>query len=252
MPLGNAHPCYDGSRPVTRPVRVRHECYMDILIVEDDQSVARFLERAVTEAGYGACVTGDGLHALELALRQDFDLILLDVMLPGLDGFQVCRRIRAARIAVSILIITARDTLDDKIAGLDSGADDYIVKPFQLGELLARVRALNRRATSPMPILHVADLTLDPASRKATRGGRTIALSATEYALLECLMRHAGRVLPRKTILEHVWQYDFDGRDNVLDVYIGYLRNKIDRGYDTALVQTIRGVGFRLGNPNAL
>lgn len=219
---------------------------MKILIVEDDDSVARFLEQAAREAGYSTQVSGDGCAALELARSQDFDLILLDVMLPGMDGFSVCRHLREARIGTPILLITARDALQDKIEGLDSGADDYIVKPFHLEELLARMRALLRRRASAPAVLEIGDLTLDPASRKAARAGKPIILSATEYALLEYLMRNAGRVLTRSMILEHVWQYDFDGNDNVLDVYISYLRGKIDKGHAQTLIHTVRGVGYQI------
>ena len=219
---------------------------MNVLIVEDDESVARFLKQAVTEAGYVAQVVGEGAAALNLALTGSFDLILLDVMLPGLDGYTICRRLRKEKINTPILILTARDTLEDKIEGLDSGADDYIVKPFQMAELLARVRALLRRSSFSPAMLRVADLTLDLASRQATRAGKTISRSATEYALLEYLMRNAGRVLTRPMILDHVWQYDFDGNDNVLDVYISYLRSKIDKGFAPQLIHTVRGVGFRM------
>lgn len=219
---------------------------MNVLIVEDDKSVARFLNQALTEAGYTTQVVEDGETALLLAKTSAFDLILLDVMLPRKDGFTVCKELRGAAILTPILIITAKDTLEDKIEGLDSGADDYIVKPCQVGELLARVRALLRRGSSNPPVLHVADLTLDPATRKVCRQGRTIHLSMTEYALLEYLMRNAGRVVTRLMILEHVWQYDFEGNDNVLDVYISYLRNKIDKGYSRPLIHTVRGVGYRL------
>ena len=221
---------------------------MNVLIVEDDPSVARFLQQATSEAGYAAQVEGDGLRALHMAQSQTFDLLLLDVMLPGLDGIEVCRRLRAAQVASLILIITARDATEDKVAGLDAGADDYLSKPFKVAELLARMRALLRRGTSPSPtVLQVADLTLDPALRVAQRGGKTIALSATEYSLLEYLMRHPNRVLPRSMILDHVWQYDFGGTDNVLDVYIMYLRNKIDKNHAPRLIHTVRGVGFRMG-----
>ncbi|HZP84371.1 MAG TPA: response regulator transcription factor [Chthonomonadaceae bacterium] len=219
---------------------------MRVLIVEDDASVARFLTQATDEAGYATQAIGDGLTALAKAMTDAFDLILLDVMLPGLDGFTICRRLRAAKVTTPILIITAKDTLEDKIEGLDSGADDYVVKPFQIGELLARARALLRRSASWPTALRVADLTLDPQTRQATRAGKAIRLSATEYALLEYLMRHAGRVLTRAMLLEHVWQYDFNGNDNVLDVYISYLRSKIDRGRNPALIRTVRGVGFRM------
>ncbi|CEK20654.1 response regulator with CheY-like receiver domain and winged-helix DNA-binding domain [Chthonomonas calidirosea] len=219
---------------------------MNILIVEDDKSVARFLQQALTEAGYTTQVVEDGETALHLAVSIAFDLILLDVMLPRKDGFTLCKELRAASVTTPILIITARDTLEDKIEGLDSGADDYIVKPCQIGELLARVRALLRRGTSSPPVLRVADLTLDPATRKVCRQGKTIHLSMTEFALLEYLMRNAGRVVTRLMILEHVWQYDFEGNDNVLDVYISYLRSKIDRGFARPLIHTVRGVGYRL------
>jgi DNA-binding response OmpR family regulator len=220
---------------------------VNVLIVEDDESVARFLKQATTEAGYAAQVITDGDEALEVALTHAFDLILLDVMLPGLDGYSLCRKLRAAAVRTPILIITAKDTLADKVEGLDSGADDYLVKPFQIAELLARARALLRRGGSSPTVLRVGDLTLDPATRQAGRAGKLISLSATEYVLLEYLMRNTGRVLTRSMILEHVWQYDFGGNDNVLDVYISYLRGKIDRGHAQPLIHTVRGVGFRLG-----
>ena len=194
----------------------------NVLIVEDDESVARFLEQAVTEAGYSAESCADGILASEKAETQGYDLILLDIMLPGRNGFEVCRHLRAMSVATPILLITAKDTLEDKIEGLDSGADDYIVKPFQIGELLARMRALLRRGAAMPAVLRIGDLTLDPATRKATRGGKQIFLSSTEYTLLEYFMRNAGKVLPRAQILEHVWNYQFEGRDNVLEVYISY------------------------------
>lgn len=219
---------------------------MNVLIVEDDESVARFLRQAASEAGYTTQLVSDGAIGLEAAKTQAFDLILLDVMLPGLDGFSVCRQLREERIETPILILTARDTLNDKVEGLDSGADDYIVKPFQVSELLARMRALLRRINrSPAP-LRVDDLTLDPATRQANRAGKIIFLSSTEYTLLEYLMRNVGRVLTRSAILEQVWQYDFGGNDNVLDVYISYLRSKIDKGFKHPLITTVRGVGFRM------
>jgi DNA-binding response OmpR family regulator len=219
---------------------------MNVLIVEDDRSVARFLKQAMIESGYAPQVAHDGDSALALATDSAFDLILLDVMLPRLSGFEVCRQLRAARIATPILMITARDALEDKIQGLDSGADDYVVKPFQVAELLARARALLRRGTTAPAPLSVGDLSLDPATRGARRGQRAIALSATEYSLLEYLMRHANRLVTRSMILDHVWQYDFDGNDNVVDVYISYLRRKIDKGELTPLIHTVRGSGFRL------
>lgn len=223
---------------------------MNVLIVEDDKSVARFLKQAVSEAGYTVELRSDGLEAVYTAKSVSFDMILLDVMLPGLDGFEVCRQLRASDVMTPILIITARDTLEDKLAGLDGGADDYIVKPFQVAELLARIRALLRRGTTASTVLKVADLTLDPATRQVRRGEGLIALSGTEYALLEYLMRNAGRVLTRCMILDHVWEYDFEGNDNVLDVYISYLRRKIDKGNVRSLIHTIRGVGFQMGGPD--
>jgi DNA-binding response OmpR family regulator len=219
-----------------------------LLIVEDDDSVARFLAQATREAGYDVEAVSDGIEGLRRGATGAFDLLLLDVMLPGLDGLEVCRRLRATQMRVPILIITARDTLEDKLAGLDGGADDYLVKPFHVAELLARVRALLRRAEPAGHVLQVADLRLDPALRQARRGDKTTSLSATEYVLLEYLMRHAGQVLPRAAILEHVWQYDFGGNDNVLDVYVSYLRRKLDRGHAPRLIHTVRGVGFRMGD----
>ncbi|HEY3413146.1 MAG TPA: response regulator transcription factor [Armatimonadota bacterium] len=220
-----------------------------MLIVEDNPSVARFLEQAVREAGYASFVVHNGLAAVGLANAEEFDLVLLDVMLPGLDGFSVCKQLRANGVGIPILILTAKDTTEDKIEGLDSGADDYIVKPFHVGELLARMRALLRRGVSSPALLTVGDLTLDPATRQAARGGRDIRLSATEYALLEYLMRNAGRVLTRSMILQHVWQYDFAGTDNVLEVYISYLRRKIDKGHAVPLIHTVRGTGYRIEAP---
>lgn len=220
---------------------------MNVLLAEDDAAAVRFLCQALQEAGYQIDVATDGVQALSLALNGDYSIILLDVMLPGMDGFDVCRHIRAEGNATHILLLTARDALEDKIQGLDSGADDYIVKPFRVAELLARMRAMLRRVTAPPTTLRLADLTLDPAAHTATRGGKLIPLSATESALLEFLMRNKGRVLTRAMILDHVWQYDFEGNDNVLDVYIGYLRKKIDRDFSPPLIHTIRGTGFRAG-----
>ena len=222
---------------------------MKLLIVEDDPGLVKVLTKAMRETGYSPQSISDGAEALSRLRVETFDLILLDVMLPSLDGLSVCRQARVAGIQTPILMLTARDTTKDKVAGLDAGADDYIVKPFVLAELLARVRALQRRSVSVAPaILKVSDLTLDPATRNAQRGNRSIHLSATEYALLEYLMRNAGRVLTRSLILEHVWQYDFNGNDNVLDVYVRYLRNKIDRDEAYPLLHTVRGVGFVLSD----
>jgi DNA-binding response OmpR family regulator len=220
---------------------------MKVLIVEDDASVARFLNQAMCEAGYATQAADSGAVALELATQGEFDLILLDVMLPVVNGFEICKRVRSRGVRTPILMLTARDTLNDKIEGLDAGADDYIVKPFNVAELLARARAMLRRGMPSPALLKVADLTLDPATRQAQRGGKAINLSSTEYALLEYLMRHAGQVLTRSMILDHVWQYDFEGNDNVLEVYISYLRRKIDKGQPKPLIHTVRGAGYSLG-----
>ncbi len=225
---------------------------MLILIVEDDDSVARFLKQAIEEAGYLTQTEWEGEQALRVALNSPFDLILLDVMLPGLDGFSICRQLRAAKNFSPILIITAKDTLTDKIAGLDAGADDYLVKPFQMGELLARIRALLRRrkTSNSDSVISIEGLTLDASARKATKEGKPLLLSTTEFSLLEFLMRNSGKPLSRLSILQHVWEYDFEGKDNVLDVYISYLRNKIDRGRTTSLIKTIRGTGYQFEETN--
>jgi DNA-binding response OmpR family regulator len=209
------------------------------------------LKQATEEAGYKPRLVDDGFVALEQAKETDLDLLLLDVMVPRLNGFEICRRLRAEGVITPILLITARDTLEDKVKGLDAGADDYIVKPFELAELLARIRALLRRGIPSGGTLKVADLVLDTQSRQVTRGGTTVSLSATEFSLLEYLMRNAGRVLTRAMIVDHVWQYDFDGNDNVLDVYISYLRKKIDRGSEMPIIQTVRGVGYRVADNRA-
>lgn len=217
---------------------------MRVLIVEDDPSVARFIKQALSEAGYVATLADDGVSGLRLGLAESFELILLDVMLDEMDGFDVCRRLREGGVRSPIMMLTAKDLVDDKVRGLDSGADDYLVKPFQVAELLARIRALLRRPGGGSPVLRVGDLELDPATRQVSRGDRTIDLSGTEYSLLEYLMRNAGRTLTRSMILQHVWRYDFEGNDKVLDVYVSYLRKKIDEG--PSLIQTVRGVGYRM------
>lgn len=219
----------------------------NILIAEDDESVARFLTQTLAEEGYQVTHAADGLKAFEQAKRGIYDLILLDLMMPVLDGLTICEKLREAHIMTPILIITAKDALEDKISGLDRGADDYIIKPFEIAELTARIRALLRRSHASPGVLSVGDLTLDPISRRARRGERIIPLSATEYTLLEYLMRNAGRVVQRNAIVEHVWQFDFKGNDNVLDVYISYLRGKVDKGYPSPLIHTVRGVGYILG-----
>ena len=218
---------------------------MKILIVEDDESVSGFIRQALTEAGYAARVAEDGISGLAQGKAGQFEVILLDVMLDGMNGFEVCRGLRAAGVATPILMLTAKDLIEDKVRGLDSGADDYLVKPFNVAELLARVRALLRRPGGGPANLKVADLILDPAARQVSRKGKNIFLSATEYSLLEYLMRNEGRTLTRMMILQHVWQYDFEGNDKVLDVYISYLRRKID-DEERSLIRTVRGVGYRM------
>lgn len=216
-----------------------------ILIVEDDAGVSSYLLAALREAGYQVDHCADGPSSLGQA--PAYDLLLLDVMLPGLDGLEVCRQLRGQGHSTPILLITARDRLEDKVAGLDAGADDYLIKPFQLAELLARVRALLRRTPrSELTLFQVADLELDPATRQVRRNNRNLRLSSTEFALLEVLMRNRGRVMTRATLLEQVWDYDFAGQDNVLEVYISYLRGKIDKGEAVKLIHTVRGVGYRL------
>lgn len=220
---------------------------MTILIVEDDAGVIRYLRQALTEAGYDTEVVQDGQLAYQRASTGLFDLILLDIMLPNLGGLAICRRLRSTGFTTPILMITAKDTIEDKIEGLDSGADDYLIKPFNMAELLARTRALLRRQPAASPsLLQVGDLLLDTTSRQAFRAGKPVSLSGTEFILLEVLMRHAGQTLPRTTILDYVWQYDFDGHDNILDVYISYLRRKIDRSSEPSLIQTVRGIGYKL------
>jgi DNA-binding response OmpR family regulator len=212
---------------------------MRILLVEDDKKVASFIRKGLEEEGYAVDVAADGEAGLFMGLDRLHDLIILDVMLPKKPGFQVLRELRQAKVATPVLMLTARDTVEDKVQGLDAGADDYLTKPFVFAELLARVRALlRRRAEARSPRLQVADLLLDPATRSVTRDG--------EFALLEYLMRNAGRVLTRTAITEHVWDYDFDSGTNVIDVYVNYLRKKIDAGHEPKLLHTVRGAGYVL------
>ncbi len=220
---------------------------MRILVVEDEAKVASFIKQALEEEGHAVDTAEDGEAGLAYARGTEYDLLVLDWLLPKRDGLSVCRAVREAGLTMPVIMLTARDGVDDRIAGLDGGADDYLVKPFALGELLARVRALLRRgAPGAPPVLRVGDLSLEPATRHVLRGPRPIHLSAKEYALLDYLMRHAGRTVSRTMITEHVWDFDFDSGTNVVDVYINYLRNKIDRGTDRKLIHTVRGVGYRL------
>ena len=225
---------------------VKHKC-MRILVIEDESKVASLVRRALEEEGHSVQVALNGEEGLDLALTTQPDLIILDWLLPGQDGLTICQAIRASGSHTPILMLTARDAVEHRVAGLDSGADDYLTKPFALGELLARVRALFRRGVLPQaPVLTIGDLVLDPATRSVRRGELEIDLSAREFSLLDHLMRNAGRTLTRSMIAERVWGYEFDSGTNVVDVYINYLRNKIDRGHAQKLIHTTRGVGYRL------
>jgi len=221
-----------------------------LLVVEDDHDLARALSLELEHAGYTVRVVGDGPTALQAGLEWRPELVLLDLRLPTLDGLEVCRRLRAETRA-PILIVTARDAVQDRVAGLDAGADDYLVKPFSLEELMARVRAALRRARmrEEGQELQAGDLILDAAARTVTRGGEKIVLTRREFDLLECLLRHSGQVLGRDTLLQQVWGYDFLGGSNVVDVYVRYLRRKIERDDRPALIETVRGVGYALRPP---
>jgi len=219
---------------------------MRILVVEDDRKVARFVRQGLCEEGHAVEIAKDGPEALDFVFTEPaYDLIVLDVMLPGEDGFGVLKVLRSRKLAVPVLMLTARDSITDKVAGLDLGADDYLTKPFAFEEFLARVRALlRRRDTDRAPVLRLDDLTVDPATRKVARGERRIELTARQYALLEYFLRNAGRVLTRQMIAQHVWGLDFDAESNVIDVYVGYLRRKIERDRERRLLHTVRGAGY--------
>ena len=220
---------------------------MRILIAEDELKMAGLLSRGLTEEGHAIDVerTGDG--ALRMARAVEYDAVVLDLMLPGLDGVEVCRRLREAGVWTPVLMLTARDGVEDRVAGLDAGADDYLVKPFSFAELLARLRALVRRGATERPsTLEVDDLRLDPATRQAWRDGTEIQLSGKEFALLETFMRRPGQVLSRYQLLEHAWDYAYENRSNVVDVYVRYLRDKIDRPFGRDSLETVRGVGYRM------
>ena len=220
---------------------------MRVLIVEDELKMASLVRRGLTEEGYAADVAATGDDALWMAEAHPYDAIVLDVMLPGLDGFETCRRLRQAGVWAPVLMLTARDAVDDRVAGLDAGADDYLTKPFSFAELLARLRALVRRGSVERPAeLAVGDLRLDPASRRVWRGDREIRLSPKEFALLEAFMRRPGQVLSRLRLLEHAWDFAYENRSNVVDVYVRYLREKVDRPFGAGSLETVRGVGYRL------
>ena len=220
---------------------------MRLLVVEDEKKVASFIKQGLEEEGYAVDVALDGEKGLEMALDRVHDLIILDISLPKRDGLQVLKKLRQQRVNIPVLILTVRATIEDKILGLDAGADDYLTKPFAFQELVARVRALLRRRAEAEPaLLQVADLILDPARRVVSRGGEKIELTAKEFALLEYFMRNPGRVLTRTLMIEHVWNYDFDTMTNIIDVYVAYLRKKIDSGREPKLIHTVRGVGYVL------
>jgi DNA-binding response OmpR family regulator len=220
---------------------------MRILVVEDDAKVANFIQSGLEQEGCAVDVMPDGAQAAAQARAIDYDAVVLDLMLPGRSGFQVLREIRSRKPSLPVLILTARDSVDDRVAGLDAGADDYMTKPFALAELSARLRALLRRGAPRENVLRVGDLHVDVLARTVRRAGKPIDLKPKEYALLEYLMRHAGRPLPKSIIIEHVWDIHFDSVSNVVEVHINALRNKVDRGFAAPLIHTVRGVGYMLG-----
>lgn len=231
-------------------VEVDKTIYMRILVVDDDRAVRESLRRSLTFNGYTVDTAGDGIEALEKIVAERPDVAILDVMMPRLDGLEVCRRLRSTGDDLPILVLTARDTVSERVSGLDAGADDYLPKPFALEELLARLRALLRRAApeedADSEALTFADLSLDPVTRDVSRGERQISLTRTEFALLEMLMANPRRVLSRSRILEEVWGYDFPTSGNALEVYVGYLRRKTEADGESRLIHTVRGVGYVL------
>jgi two-component system OmpR family response regulator len=220
---------------------------MRVLLVEDDSKLAALVRRGLTENGSVADVASRGEEALWMARAHEYDAIVLDVMLPGLDGFETCTELRAAGVWAPVLMLTARDAVEDRVAGLDAGADDYLTKPFSLAELRARLRALVRRGSAERPtVLEVGDLRLDPATQQVWRGDTELRLSSKEYALFELFMRRPGQVLSRFELLEHGWDIGYDNRSNVITVYIRYLREKIDRPFGRHALETVHGAGYRL------
>ena len=220
---------------------------MRILVVEDELKMAALLRRGLAEEGHAVDVARTGDDGVWMAQAAEYDAIVLDLMLPGLDGVSVCRRWRENGVWVPVLMLTARDAIEDRVAGLDAGADDYLQKPFSFVELLARLRALARRGAPERPlVLEVGDLRLDPASRQVWRAESEIGLSAKEFALLEAFMRRPGNVLSRLQLLEHAWDYAYEARSNVVDVYVRYLREKVDRPFGRRSLETVRGAGYRL------
>jgi DNA-binding response OmpR family regulator len=224
---------------------------MRLLIVEDEKKVASFIKKGLQQEGYAADTVHDGNEAILQATAFDYDLIVLDLMLPGQSGLEVLRKIRAKKPKLPVLVLTAKGTLEDKVAGLDSGADDYLIKPFAFAELYARIRALLRRGIQEHTKLRIADLELDTATRQVRRAGQPIDLKLKEYGLLEFLLRNAHRPVTRTMIVEHVWDIHFDTVSNVVDVHINSLRNKIDKGFAKPLIHTVRGVGYLLTDRDA-
>ena len=223
---------------------------MRLLVVEDEQKVARFVTQGLEEEGYAVDVATDGETGLSMALDHVHDLIILDIQLPKKDGLQVIQELRRASVQTPVLLLTVRAAIEDKVLGLDAGADDYLTKPFAFQELVARIRALLRRGPEAAPpVLRIGDLTLDPARRTVIRGDQKIELTAREFTLLDYFMRNSGRVLTRTMIAEHVWDYNFDPGTNVIDVYVNYLRKKIDASHEPKLLHTIRGAGYVLKIP---
>ena len=220
---------------------------MRVLVVEDEVKLSGLLRRGLTEEGYAADVARTGEDALWMARSVEYDAIVLDLMLPELDGLEVCRGLRDSGVWTPVLMLTARDAVEDRVAGLDAGADDYLQKPFSFAELLARLRALARRGLPERPtVLEVGSLRLDPATRQVWRGEVELRLSAKEFALLETFMRRPGRVLSRGQLLEHAWDFAYENRSNVVDVYVRYLREKVDRPFGLSQLETVRGAGYRL------
>ncbi len=223
---------------------------MYILMVEDERRLAQVVRKVLEEEGHTVDVAHDGEDGLAMAMDGSHDVIVLDILLPGIDGFEVCQRLRAGRVDTPVLLLTALDAVEDRVRGLDAGADDYLPKPFAFQELLARLRALGRRrvqAREPDK-LQTSDLVLDLRRRRAERADKTIELSPKEFSLLEFLMRNEGRVVTRSQILDHVWGYDYSPDSNLVDVYVTYLRRKVDRGHDRSLIRTVRGAGYALGD----
>jgi two-component system, OmpR family, response regulator len=220
---------------------------MRLLVVEDDLKLAGLLRRGLVDEGAAVDLARSGEDALWMAAATPYDAVVLDVMLPGIDGFQTCRKLRDEGVWAPVLLLTARDSVEDRVAGLDGGGDDYLTKPFSFAELSARLRALMRRGGPERPaVLAVGDLRLDPATRRAWRGEREIELSQKEFALMEVFMRRPGDVLSRLELLEHAWDFGYENRSNVIDVYVRYLREKVDRPFEVESIQTVRGVGYRL------